>query len=213
MKWLEFLVYAILVFFAALMLQITMQYVPVSRDAAFLGIKATAVSYSYYLPVFYIHVYTSMFALLGGMFQFSPLLRREFPQWHRSAGKMYIVVILLLSGPSGFIMSIHANGGWSSQIAFILLSVLWWWFTYKAYVSVRRRDFEAHRRFMIRSYALTLSAISLRLFKMWMTEIWHPNPMDAYKTVAWLGWTLNLLVAECIIRFRLPLKHQTSKHQ
>ncbi len=75
MKWIEFLIYAVLAFFAALMLHITLQYVPASRDAAFLGIKASAIGYVYYLPVFYIHVYTSMFALLGGMFQFSPWLR------------------------------------------------------------------------------------------------------------------------------------------
>lgn len=211
MRWIEFLLYAVLAFFAALMLQITLQYVPVSSDAAFLGIKASAISYSYYLPVFYVHVYTSMFALIGGMFQFSPWLRREIPLWHRLAGKIYIVVILVLSGPSGFVMSIHANGGWISQLAFVLLSLLWWWFTYQAYAAIRDRNFDRHRRFMIRSYALTLSAISLRLLKMWMAGIWEPNPMDAYRTVAWLGWTINLLIAEGIIRFRVPLMQQFLK--
>jgi hypothetical protein len=52
---------------------------------------------------------------------------------------------------------------------------------------------------MIRSYALTLSAISLRLFKYIIVFIWHPLPMDTYRIVAWLGWVVNLIIAEIII--------------
>ena len=52
---------------------------------------------------------------------------------------------------------------------------------------------------MIRSYALTLSAISLRLFKWIIVFIWAPPPMDTYRIVAWLGWVFNLVLVECWI--------------
>jgi hypothetical protein len=56
---------------------------------------------------------------------------------------------------------------------------------------------------MYRSFALTLSAITLRLWKYLLVGVFHPRPMDVYQVVAWLGWTLNLIVAEWIIYKKL----------
>jgi hypothetical protein len=58
---------------------------------------------------------------------------------------------------------------------------------------------------MYRSYALTLSAISLRVFKLVIVALFHPNPMDVYVLVAWLGWVVNLGIAEFLI-YRLRVK-------
>ncbi|HEY1046115.1 MAG TPA: DUF2306 domain-containing protein [Bacteroidia bacterium] len=162
-------------------------------------IKQEEMSISYYPLAFKAHVYTSFFVLLAGFTQFSEGLRNSYKGLHRAMGKFYVVVVLFLSATSGFILGIHANGGISSKIAFVLLSVLWFWFTYKAYTSIRVGDIRAHKNFMIRSYALALSAISLRLFKWIIVLILEPHPMDVYRSVAWLGWTVNLAIAEAII--------------
>jgi hypothetical protein len=58
---------------------------------------------------------------------------------------------------------------------------------------------------MIRSYALTLSAITLRAWKYAITNTVEVPPMDVYRAVAWLGWVVNLGVAEYII-YRLRKK-------
>ncbi|MBP6721964.1 MAG: DUF2306 domain-containing protein, partial [Bacteroidia bacterium] len=58
----------------------------------------------------------------------------------------------------------------------------------------------AHRAWMIRSFALALSAITLRAWKWILVGLFEPRPMHVYMLIAWLGWTLNLLVAEIIIR-------------
>ncbi len=52
---------------------------------------------------------------------------------------------------------------------------------------------------MIRSFALTLSAITLRAWKYIIVYLFHPPPMDTYRMVAWLSWVVNLLIAEIII--------------
>jgi hypothetical protein len=52
---------------------------------------------------------------------------------------------------------------------------------------------------MLRSFALTLSAISLRLLKWGIVSTLAPPPMDTYKVVAWLGWMLNLAIVEIYI--------------
>jgi hypothetical protein len=55
---------------------------------------------------------------------------------------------------------------------------------------------------MIRSYALTLSAITLRARKYGSVFAFEPPPMDVYRLVAWLGFVPNLLFAEWWIRRR-----------
>ncbi|MGE8242005.1 MAG: DUF2306 domain-containing protein, partial [Sphingobacterium sp.] len=53
--------------------------------------------------------------------------------------------------------------------------------------------------FMLRSFALTCSAITLRFWKVILVYLFQPNPMDLYQIIAWLGWVPNLLLIEFII--------------
>lgn len=191
--------YLLYLFFCWLMLQITMQYIPYNSDVAFLRIKQDVVSIPVYLPTFYLHVYSSMLVLLAGFTQFSKCFRSHFPFWHRRLGSLYIVIVIFLSGPSGLLMGYYANGGWSSQLAFCLLAILWIGYTVIAWQKGRCRDWPAHRNFMIRSFALSLSALSLRLWKFGLVAAFAPRPMDVYRWVAWLGWVVNLLLAEWVI--------------
>ena len=59
---------------------------------------------------------------------------------------------------------------------------------------------------MIRSYALTLSALSLPMWKVLFAEFSNIGPMDRYRIIAWLGWGLNLLIAEFIIMQQVKKK-------
>lgn len=191
-----FVVYS---FFFWLMFKITAQYTSLKTDLAFLAIKQDYVHLWYYRLAFFIHVFSAILVLLAGYTQFSASIRRRFPTIHRRAGWFYVLVTLLLAGPSGFLIGIYANGGLSSQIAFCLLAVLWILFTAIALLKIIRKEVMAHRAWMIRSFALALSAITLRAWKYILVSLFHPKPMDVYQLVAWLGWTLNLVIAECII--------------
>lgn len=189
-----------LAFFFYLMGEITLRYFPFSSTASFLQIKQTEVaSLSYYLPVFYTHVYSSMFCLLAGFTQFNRYILKENKALHRSVGYIYIISVLLFSGPTGFVMGIHANGGMIAIVFFVTLAALWWWFTFKALQAARQKDFKAHRNYMIRSYALALSAITLRIWKVVLVYFFEPAPMDVYIVISGLGWIPNLLIAEFII--------------
>lgn len=192
-------------FFCFLMLRIVLQYIPAGTDTAFLGIKQEYVELPYYLPAFYIHVFTAIFALPAGFTQFSRYLLKNYPAIHRLNGKVYVFSILFLGAPSGFIIGIYANGGIWSRISFCLLAVLWAFFTAMAWNKAIKRQFKQHKAFMYRSFALTLSAITLRAWKYGLIALFHLRPMDTYRIIAWLGWTLNLLIAEIII-YKLSTK-------
>lgn len=203
-----------LAFFSFLMLRIIVLYIPMHTDVAFLQLKQSYIHITEWRIAFFVHAFTSIFVLLAGFTQFSRWLLRNKPRLHRILGYGYVINILMVTGPAAFLMSFYANGGISSQIAFVMLSVLWIGSTAMALYKALKKDFRAHRYFMMRSFALTLSALTLRIWKVLLANFTDLPPLERYRVIAWLGWTLNLLVAEWLIyrdeqkRAGLTVSHQ-----
>ncbi len=181
------------------MAEITVNYFPARTDVGFLRIKQQYIEIHHWRLAFFIHVYASIWVLLAGFTQFSKWLLRNRPQWHRNLGYVYVLNILFITGPAGLLMGFYANGGTGSRIGFVLLATLWIGFTAMAWYTARKGEYRAHRNFMMRSFALTLSAITLRAWKYAITNTMELPPMDVYRLVAWLGFVPNLLVAEWLI--------------
>jgi hypothetical protein len=194
------LLIAVFLYFYWLMLKITLYYVPFSTTAAFLKIKQTEVTtLPEYIYIFYAHVYTSIFVLLFGFIQFFSFRSTTGKLIHRYSGYQYIILLLAFAAPSGIYMGWHANGGLSSKASFIMLGLLWWASTCIALLKIKQRRFTAHRDWMMRSYALALSAVTLRLWKVVLVYLFELPPLDTYQIIAWLGWVPNLLIAELLI--------------
>ena len=189
----------LLAFFTWLMAAITMTYIPYKTDVGFLRIKQHYINIDQWRVAFFIHVYASMWVLFAGFTQFSKWFLKHKPRLHRILGYIYVTDILLITGPAGLLMGFYANGGLISRIAFVLLAILWIYFTAMALIKAKQKNFRAHRNYMIRSYALTLSALTLRAWKYAITNTIALPPMDVYRVVAWLGWVANLALAEYII--------------
>lgn len=195
---------AVLVFalawFSWLMLGITWDYLPVRDDAGFLQIKQQYLGISHWKAAFWIHVFTSMFALLAGFTQFFPAVLRRMPRLHRWMGRAYVLNVCFVTGPASLIMGCYANGGVTSRVAFVTLAIAWLFTTAMGWRTALRRQWVRHREWMMRSYALTLSAITLRAWKYMLVLLFDPRPMDVYRLVAWLGFVPNLMVAEWLVR-------------
>jgi hypothetical protein len=196
----HFFLACIFLYFFHLMFLITLQYLPYNTDVAFLRIKQDAINHLHYRIAFFVHVYSSIFLLLFGWLQFYNPIRKKSPKIHRTIGYLYFGILLICSAPSGLLMSFYATGGLIGKSAFFILSILWTTFSFLALYFVYKKDFSKHRNFTIRSFALTLSAISLRLFKWVIVLLFHPHPSLSYQIVAWAGFLVNLLIAEWIIR-------------
>lgn len=199
LKLIKIISYLFIIYFIYLLVLITLQYIPIKYDVAFLNIKQEEIKLTHYKIAFFSHVFSSIIVIIIGLPQFSYSVRKHFSFFHKLSGKIYILLILLIASPSGFIMGYYANGGIVSQISFVLLSVLWFMFTYIAYKSIKTGDWKKHKSFMLRSYALTLSAISLRLLKWGIVSVFELAPMDTYRIVSIIGWTLNLVLVEMYI--------------
>jgi hypothetical protein len=185
------------------MFKITLPYLSFRYDIGFLLTKQAILHKDIWRWSFYIHITSSIFVLLFGVFQFIKPLLESFPQLHRLLGKAYVIIILFLSAPSGLVMAFYANGGLYSRISFVIISVLWWLFTFAAYLKIKNKKIKGHIDFMIRSYALTLSAITLRTYVLILPSFIHLHAKEMYTLVAWLSWVPNLIIAEVIIRCKV----------
>jgi hypothetical protein len=98
-------------------------------------------------------------------------------------------------------MALQSLGGPAAHAGFGLLAIAWLASTLIAYRYILQRNFDAHRSWMIRSYALTLAAVTLRLY-IPLSQIAGIPFEAAYPVIAWLCWVPNLAVAEWFVRSR-----------
>jgi len=198
---LRILLIGALAFFTFLMVRLSLPYTAMNSGVDFLTTKQRVYHIFYWRVSFYTHVFTSCLVLIAGFTQFNPWLLRRYPKVHRRMGWVYLVTVIGVSGPAAFMMAWHANGGLPARTSFTLLSLLWVSYTFYAGWKVVKKDFATHGAFMFRSYALTLSAITLRLYT--YISAFLPlaaSPREIYITTAWLSWVPNLLIAEMLIR-------------
>ncbi len=201
-----FLIYWALSIACFLMLRTVIGYTSFRDDVQFLLLKQAYIHNPVWKAAFYIHVFSAVVALFAGFTQFSPQFLQQYREIHRFIGRIYVWDILAVNFPAAMIMAIFANGEMPGKTAFVLLDCLWFGFTYKAFVDARNRKFVGHKNYMIRSYALTFSAITLRTWKIILSHGFVIDPGELYKIDAWMGFLPNLLVAEWIIRSKKAAK-------
>lgn len=199
----SFLAYLVLSFACFLMLRMVVDYASFRTDIHFLRFKQDYLPIPVWRAAFYTHVFSSILALGAGFTQFSNEILQNHRRVHRVAGWIYAIDILVVNFPAGLIMAYYANGLWPSKVAFFILDGLWFFFTFQAVRAARRGKIAEHKRFMIRSYALTFSAITLRTWKIVLGQLFHPDPLSLYMIDAWMGFVPNLLFVEWWMRSKL----------
>lgn len=153
-----------------------------------------------------VHVITATIFVIVGAFQFSPGLRRRKPAWHRMAGRVLVVVGLLVA-LSGLwlnqLVSFPAGSGellyvfrWLAGLGMALCIVV-------GLAAVRRRDITRHRQWMIRAYALGLGA-GTQVFTLGFGEAIFGKTVLNVALLNSAGWMINLAVAEWAIRRQGP---------
>ena len=206
-KFFAYVLAATILGFTFLMLTKVLPYLTFERALNFLGTKPdTVLDKSHFIVAFYVHITSSLLVMGGGVFQFFPIFIRKYPNIHRNIGKMYIFFILILAAPSGLVLAKYANGGLAARVGFSLQCIVWWVVTFLAWRDIMNKRFESHANMMIRSFAITLAAMSLRT-ESYITYYWlDTKPIETYLTVTWLSWVGNLLLAEVLIYNHLGVR-------
>lgn len=161
---------------------------------------------------FVFHLLTAIAPLALGPIQFWSWFRKRHMRWHRLLGKIYIIGSLLGGCTALYLGFTQPYQG--SIVPVILLALLWLFCTTAAWITILRKNVTAHRLFMIRSYVLALTFISLRILSDMVEQgyilsfIKHPDVRDA--TYEWLSWVLPLVVTEMCISW-IPAMRATKQ--
>jgi len=162
---------------------------------------------SHALPVpVAVHIITATIFVVLGAFQFSPGFRRRKPSWHRMAGRVLVVVGMLVALSGLWLnqfVSFPAGSGellyvlrWLAGLGMALCIVV-------GFAAVRRQDITRHRQWMIRAYALGLGA-GTQVFTLGFGETIFGKTALSVALLNGAGWMINLAVAEWAIRRRRP---------
>ena len=145
------------------------------------------------------HLGGGSLALLLGPFQFSGWIRRRYVRAHRWMGRLYLGGVLVGSIAAvymGLVVAPKAFG-----VALLYLALPWVVTTGMAYVSVMRRQFAAHREWMIRSYVVTFAFVVFRLGED-LNVYGGLGPSAQAVMLAWIAWTVPLLFTEVVLQWK-----------
>jgi uncharacterized membrane protein len=144
------------------------------------------------------HIAGAAIALFTGALQHLAPLRARFQAFHRALGRIYVLCVLV-GGVAALVLAPRSDGGMVAHVGFGLLGAWWLVTTFQAYRLARARRLVEHRKWMTRSYALTLAAVTLRIYL--PIAMGRGIPFEtAYPVIAWLCWVPNALIAEALVR-------------
>ena len=147
---------------------------------------------------FSLHIATAVPIILIGPLQFWDWFRKRYMKWHRLLGKVYVIGALI-GGLTAFYLAFTIQFP-ESVIPLMLSSSLWVLMTVFAWITIKRKNVQAHRLFMIRSYTLALSFIFVRILSDLVEKhnflSFISNSEAKAATYEWGSWVVPLLVVE-----------------
>jgi hypothetical protein len=146
------------------------------------------------------HLGGGSLALLLGPFQFSGWLRRRYVKAHRWMGLLYLLGVLLGSIAALYMGLYVARKAFGH--ALLYLDLAWVVTTGMAYLAVLRRQFAAHREWMIRSYVVTFGFVLFRWMGRDLKMYASLNPDAQSVMLSWLCWAVPLLFVEMALQWR-----------
>ena len=150
------------------------------------------------VPWLFIHIAGAVTALVLGSLQFLPALRRGAGPPHRWVGRVYVMACLV-GGAAGLVLAPGCTAGPIASAGFGSLAVIWIAVNLLGWRAAVQGRFTEHRRWMIRSWALTLAAVTLRLYLPLVMALDLPF-LPWYRAISFLAWVPNLIAAELWLR-------------
>ena len=158
-----------------------------------------------------VHIFCAAIALLLGLVQLVPRVRAR-RILHRRLGRVFLGVGAVAFGLTGIPLALTTPNGTVTRYGILVPAMGWLVCAALGWSAIRGGRLAAHRAWMIRTYALTFFALTTRLLVPVLLALQLPFQADrspdavrelVERTIPygqWLGWIINLAVAECAIR-------------
>lgn len=183
---------------SGLILVNSIPYFTFDRSQAFLVEKGVLAYDPIWSACFYLHVAGGAVCLLAGPLLLWNGLRGGSRRLHRLVGQAYATAVLGWAGPTGIYLAIYAKGGLAGQAGFLLLGLAWYTTTLFGIRALKTRRIRDHLRWMLRSYALVLSAVFFRLIHVGLFAAGVADHTN-YVLSLWLSNGVSVWVGELLI--------------
>ena len=150
------------------------------------------------------HVIGGTIALFCGLPQFAARLRERYRSLHRWPGRAYLLGVMF-GVTRALYLSFHSVLGWTVGVATFFLGLAWVVTSGMAYLAVRRRQFAAHREWMIRSYVVTFAFVFFRVLLESPLFAHAGTKVERVTALLWISFMLPPLVTEVVLQWRRTL--------
>jgi hypothetical protein len=170
---------------------------PAARSAAAAQFAALDDLFAHYPILTLIHIVPGMLFMLLGPWQFSASIRARHLRWHRFSGRLFVICGAIV-GVSALVMSfaMPAIGGVNQAAATAIFGAFFLFALGRAYWMM-------HREWMIRAFATGLAVATIRpIIGMFFatSRLTGMTPHEFFGTAFWIGFTLQVMVAEVWIQ-------------
>jgi uncharacterized membrane protein len=149
----------------------------------------------------FVHIIPGTLFMILGPFQFVKSLRTRRPALHRWSGRAFIALSYII-GVSALAMSFQMSIGGANETAATTLFAIWFLFALtKGFLHALRRNFNLHREWMIRAYAIGLAVATVRPIIGAFFASRRLSPQEFFGIAFWIGFTLHLIAAEMWINY------------
>ncbi|MCM3627803.1 DUF2306 domain-containing protein [Paenibacillus glycanilyticus] len=192
----------------AIMLPFVIPYLTLNPASSRIAISSLTMQY----PAIVGHIALAFIALIAGFFQFHKAIRKNKPSLHARLGKAYVYSVFASGGLALVVTCYEPDYG--RALSFLFLDLLWLITTAMGYRSAVNKNWQAHKQWMIRSFAMTLTAVSARamvplLFLVYL--LLHRFTLPEGRTGMieevldnniWAALLVNFIIVEWIMRRR-----------
>ena len=142
------------------------------------------------------HTLAGIFALLIGPINFSSRIRQRHLQLHRILGRIYVISVFI-----GAFTGIALATGRPGLAGTSMQAAAWIVCTTAAFITARNRQITQHRQWMARSYAVTFTFVSSRVFN--LVPAYWSHLGDVLSAVGVIAFTLaSLLIVDIGLNWR-----------
>jgi hypothetical protein len=134
--------------------------------------------------------------LLLPVFQFSRRIRMRWPVWHRRVGWVYLNSSIIAASLAIYLGLTFDSLG--RRTPTVIFAILWLLFSIAALICAHRRAFAEHEQFVVRSYALALAFVFVRIMGEAEDVLFSFLPSKELRGVTreWLCFVLPLIAVE-----------------
>ncbi|MEX0676553.1 MAG: DUF2306 domain-containing protein [Pirellulales bacterium] len=148
-----------------------------------------------------VHILVGFLFMVLGPIQFWPAVRNRWIRYHRWAGRVWMIAALVgVTSALLFVPVLPVFGSFSTRVAVVFASLMFLVCLAQGYRRIRHRQIAQHREWMIRTFAIGLGISTFRvMIPFLMMPPLNATFPEAWDTVVWLAFAVNVIVAEAWI--------------